>query len=210
MAAQTQRIQRRYVSGVGTGGGLLAVALIGFVSVVGMVSLAFWPQAGSDHTGGDSATLAPARSASQPGEASAPASTPAGTTVRPGAESTGARSGGGSAAKGGGGHKAEKPAAPPTNAAAPPATGGSGDAPAAGNPTQTISPSTSPSARGGSSSVAGSDTDSASHGGRSSVSGHSGVAVSSHGHSSGHSSGHATGQGNGQANGQANGHSNGR
>src|SRR6476620_3941398 len=43
MAAPTQRIEQRYVHGVGASGALLAGALIAFISVVGLVSLALWP-----------------------------------------------------------------------------------------------------------------------------------------------------------------------
>jgi len=45
MAGHTQRIEQRYVHGVGASGALLAGALIAFISVVGIVSLALWPSA---------------------------------------------------------------------------------------------------------------------------------------------------------------------
>jgi hypothetical protein len=50
MAGPTQRIEQRYVHGVGASGALLAGALIAFISVVGLVSLALWPR--SVDTGG--------------------------------------------------------------------------------------------------------------------------------------------------------------
>src|SRR5512144_502159 len=65
MAAPAQRIQRSYVSGAGTSGGLLAAALIAFITMVGLVSLRVWPHPGdvSATRAGTDVTLSPARPA---------------------------------------------------------------------------------------------------------------------------------------------------